>query len=136
MTENNTDFLYYDNEMEEELFDDILLNSSYLYDSDIDDYVYEADNVEEFDEQIRIYQREAEIDRAFDDLLEVVDIGVIPNEEMDELRETLKDVVFEALYSLYGISVYRPMYLVNDDGESQYTEYPYEDTQFRYFDTP
>lgn len=136
MEENNTDFLYYDNDMDEELFDDILLNSSYLYDSDIDDYVYEADNVDEFDEQISICKREAEINRVFDGLLEVVDMGVIPDEGMGELRETLKDVVFEALYSLYGISVYRPMYTVNDAGESEYTEYPYDKTEFKYFTMP
>lgn len=53
--------------------------------------------------------------------------------EMDELRETLKDVVFEALYSLYGISVYRPMYTVNDAGESQYTEFPYEKNRVQVF---
>lgn len=55
MKENNTDFLYFDDEMDEELFDDMLLNSSYLYDSDVDEYVYEyeVDNVEDFDEQVR-----------------------------------------------------------------------------------
>lgn len=141
MKENNTDFLYYDNEMDEELFDDILLNSSYLYDSDVDEYVYEyeVDNVEDFDEQVEKefdFEREDEIDRVFDDLLELVDIGVMLPGEMDELRETLKDVVFEALYSLYGISVYRPMYTVNDAGESEYTEYPYDKTEFKYFTKP
>ena len=141
MKENNTDFLYFDDEMDEELFDDILLSSSYLYDSDVDEYVYEyeVDNVEDFDEQVEKefdFEREDEIDRVFDDLLELVDIGVMLPGEMDELRETLKDVVFEALYTLYGISVYRPMLTVNDVGESEYTEYPYSKTEFRFFTKP
>lgn len=63
MRKKNKDFLYYDNKVDEELFDDILLNSSFLYDSDVDDYVYEYDNVEDFDEQ-----KEDENDKVFDDV--------------------------------------------------------------------
>lgn len=134
MKENNTDFLYYDNKMEEELFEDELLYSPYMYEPDIDEYIYEVDNVEEFNEQVRICRREAEIDRVFDDLLELIDTEVmLPNEKMDELQETLKDVVFEALYALYGISVYRPMYIRNDAGEDEYTEYPYDKTELKFF---
>lgn len=77
-----------------------------------------------------IDDREAELDNAVyeclmafaPDLLDIV-------EDPDETCEDLKDHLCEYLYKKHDISVYRPMYLENDEGTDEFFEYPYPEME-------
>lgn len=78
-----------------------------------------------------IEEREIELDEAVYGLME----AFVPNlfdveDDPDEVYEGLKDCICEYLYKRHGISVYRPMYLEDDDGSDVFTEYPYPEIDF------
>ena len=88
---------------------------------------FEDDDEPEFDEDDAIEDRERELDAAFEDLL----TAVVDNQRdlmmrYEEIVEDLKDLVCERLARKYHLGVYRPMILVDEDGEEFYEEYPYE----------
>lgn len=77
-----------------------------------------------------IDEREEEIDDAVYVLLtELVPSLFDIAEDPDELCEELKDHICEYLYKEHGISVYRPMYLEDDDGTDEFFEYPYPEME-------
>lgn len=51
-------------------------------------------------------------------------------EDADELCEGIKDLICEYLYRKHGISVYRPMYLEDEDGTDEFVEFPYPEIEF------
>ena len=80
----------------------------------------------EFDEEDVIEDRERELDMAFDALLEIVvehqyDLMMT----YEDVIEDLKDLVCERLARKYNLDIYRPMILVDEDGEEFFEEYPY-----------
>lgn len=97
-----------------------------------DNTVYVEDDPEEEydDEQMLINEREEEIDAAVRDLVNIVsDTGCY--NLTDEAVDNLKEHFLEYMYRKWGISIYRPMYLEDDDtGEDYFTEYPYDDMVF------
>ena len=75
--------------------------------------------------------REGELDDAVLDLLNTLEPDIdIMIEDIPDFIEDLKDHLCEYLYIRYGISVYRPMVLENDDGSDYYTDYPYPELDF------
>lgn len=83
--------------------------------------------IDEADEQDMIGVREMELDDAIYDVLDTF-CGSAFDFRYDgtqELFENLKDVICETLYAEYGIEVYRPMYLEDDDGNKEFCLYPY-----------
>lgn len=96
-------------------------------------YAFLEDDGDEVSEMLAIDDRETELDQAVYDLLEVVVQDaetLIPAEMRDEAYERIKDLVCETLYKEFGVSVYRPMYLEDDDGVTSYEEFPYEEMDF------
>lgn len=88
----------------------------------------ELDAAEEMDD---IEERELELDEAVYGLMD----AFVPNlfdveDDPDDVYEGLKDCICEYLYKRHGISVYRPMYLEDDDGSDFFTEYPYPEIDF------
>lgn len=75
----------------------------------------------------RIDDNEQEMTNLVEDLV----TGLAPNamkicgKDYDEMIESLKDGISEFLYTEYGISIYRPMYLEDDKGILEFYEYPY-----------
>lgn len=81
------------------------------------------------DEEIEIraiIEREDEINDAVCELLEVLLDSYANSTTISEVFEDLKEHILEYLYREHGISVYRPMYLEDEDGEEFFEEYPYE----------
>ncbi|MCD8376441.1 MAG: hypothetical protein LUD69_05810 [Oscillospiraceae bacterium] len=76
-----------------------------------------------------IDQREEELDFAIYEMLEIFmpDISCDIDGYGTDVYGQLKDLICEWLYKEHGISVYRPMFLVDEDGVESYEEYPYEE---------
>lgn len=78
-----------------------------------------------YDEDL-VADREAELDDAIYDLMGAFapdsDVDVCSD---DELSEGLKDVICEYLWHECGISVFRPMSLVDEEGNEVFEAYPY-----------
>lgn len=87
-----------------------------------------VDNTINHDSEIET--REAELDEALMSFLSVV---VEDERELDyldpEIVDDIKDHFLEYLAKEYGLPIYRPMYLEDDDGE-WYEEYPYDHMDF------
>ena len=77
------------------------------------------------EEEFLIEAREQELDNAaYNFLMDVLDEY---QDEMDELVETAKEHFLEFMAREMKLPVYRPMHLVDEDGEEFFSEYPYED---------
>ena len=77
-----------------------------------------------------IDEREIEIDDAVYTCL----MELAPNlfdiiDDPDELCNDLKDHICKYLYLQHGISVYRPMYLEDEDGIDEFVEFPYPEME-------
>lgn len=75
-----------------------------------------------------IKAREEEIDLAITNMLLEIEPEVfsdLPN--TGEIVAELKEAIGDFLYSKYGVSIYRPAYLIDEDGNSVYCAYPYPD---------
>lgn len=98
-------------------------------------YIYDAEKfieerqkeAEQADEEDMIDDREAELDDAVYDLLSTFCKEVIDQKSKEtwDMIEELKDLLCETLYECYGIEVYRPMYIADDDGNEEFCLYPY-----------
>lgn len=78
----------------------------------------------------KIDERELELDNAVWDLINVF----VPNlfdieEDPDEVYEDMKDHISEYLYKKHNISIYRPMFLEEEDGSDYYTNFPYSEME-------
>lgn len=84
-----------------------------------------------FDDQVcdvDIAEREAEIDEIVTKFIiemlgdEYIDTD---DEAIEESTKTVKEVVCDILCKQYGMKLYRPMWLVGEDGNKFFAEYPY-----------
>lgn len=62
------------------------------------------------------------LETAVPDICDVAD-------DVDTLCENVVDHICEYLYKKYGISIYRPMYLEDEDGSDYFTKYPYPEME-------
>lgn len=77
-------------------------------------------------ERENIDQRENELDEAIDWLLsEIAPDYMDQVEDLEDVFSDMKDMICEYLYTKCGISVYRPMYLENENGVDEYYDFPY-----------
>lgn len=77
-----------------------------------------------------IDERETEIDGAIYACLE----ELVPNmfdvvDDADDFCDDVKEHLCEYLYTKHGISIYRPMYLENEDGTDEFFEFPYPEME-------
>lgn len=74
-----------------------------------------------------IEERELELDDAAYDFLLVAcgESLSINSRETQKILEDIKDTVLPMLYEKHGIEVYRPMYIADDDGNEEFSLYPY-----------
>lgn len=102
------------------VYDDYLTPSAVSTATQAEDEIDRA-NEEEF----LIEAREQELDDAvYNFLMDVLDEY---QDDMDELVETAKEHFLEFMARKMKLPVYRPMHLVDEDGEEFFSEYPYED---------
>lgn len=102
------------------VYDDYLTPSAVSTATQAEDEIDRA-NEEEF----LIEAREQELDDAvYNFLMDVLDEY---QDDMDELVETAKEHFLEFMAREMKLPVYRPMHLVDEDGEEFFSEYPYED---------
>jgi len=107
---------------------DCEITAARIYDDYLTERFFETlgehdDSLTKVDELTIIDEREDELDLVFEDLLHIASDG---KADTYEILEQVKDDVLELLYRKYKISIWRPMYLVDEDGEEFYEEYPYE----------
>lgn len=75
--------------------------------------------------------REGELDDAVTELIYILEPKIDDFlEGNSDIIDDIKDLLCEHLYEKYGISVYRPMILEDDDGSDYFTEYPYPELEF------
>lgn len=85
----------------------------------------EYDEGDRGNEEDLIEIRESELDDAvYNCLMEILESY---DDDMDALVETTKEYLCEFLARTCKLPVYRPMHLVDEDGEEFFSEYPYED---------
>lgn len=76
---------------------------------------------------LEIEEREDDLNMLFDDFLE--DVLSVPLSDLvddpDKVRDDVKEHMLEYLYRKWGVSVYRPMWLEEDDGTEFFEEHPY-----------
>lgn len=90
-----------------------------------DDYLTPSAVSSAVEEESLIEAREQELDDAvYNFLMDVLDEY---QDDMDELVETAKEHFLEFMAREMKLPVYRPMHLVDEDGEEFFSEYPYED---------
>ena len=89
-------------------------------------YEYEADN-----NQREIDERDDELFFSTKDFIENLTCYSLTTKfggkKADEICEDMLDHICEYLYLEYGISVYRPMILEDENGEDFFSERPYEE---------
>lgn len=89
-----------------------------------------ASDEEDDDHELEIEAREADLDEALYGFLSAV---VDDSRELDYLEpdiiEDIKDNFLEYLAREHGFTIYRPMYLEDDEGE-WFEEYPYDHMDF------
>lgn len=101
-----------------------LLYNDYLTSNVISAVNNTHDEPERLSPEEEIELREDDLDDAFYKLMDV--LADRDEHYSDNIIEDLKEHVLEYLYREHGISVYRPMYLEDEDGEEFFEEYPYE----------
>lgn len=86
---------------------------------------------EEIENERSICYSEDALDQAFGGLLETIaEQDYYQRPDADKISDDIKELVCEYLYRKYGISVYRPMYLEDEDGKEFFVEHPYEHMVF------
>lgn len=90
-----------------------------------------AESDEEIENERSICYSEDALDQAFGVLLETIaEQDYYQRPDADKISDDIKELVCEYLYRKYGISVYRPMYLEDEDGKEFFVEHPYEHMVF------
>lgn len=118
----------------EKIYDDYLTSKA-LEMLCLDDRIVMSEE-DEWDDAIQ--EREEELDAAVYQFYTDV-LGGSPyydGEDMDEMLDDLKDHFLEYMARKWGIDVYRPMMLEDEDGNDFYEEYPYECMIFEDEDNP
>lgn len=89
-------------------------------------------------ERMEIEEREEELDLLISEFI----TGVAENKTCccrggeDEMLQDIKDHFLEYMARKWGIKIYRPMCLIDEDGDEFYEEYPYECMEFEDEDNP
>ena len=92
---------------------------------------------EEIENERSICYSEDALDQAFGVLLETIaEQDYYQRPDADKISDDIKELVCEYLYRKYNISVYRPMYLEDEDGKEFFVEHPYEHMVFNDHDNP
>lgn len=78
-----------------------------------------------FEMEDMISEREDELDMVFDDLLSALGI---PYDE--EILGDVKEHTLEYIYRKFGVEIYRPMFLEDENGEEFFEEFPYDNMVF------
>ena len=115
----------YDKYLSERIVNELILSDAFV-DDPVDDS-YSDGSYAEVNEEIIIDEREGDLSIAVNDMLDSILPGNV--EIDDDLIEDIKDAICERLYAVHGISVYRPMFLEDDDGSDYVTEYPYPEME-------
>ena len=99
-----------------------------------DDFIRDEDICDD-----KIAEREDELDQAVMDFLATV-LGEgfydLDSDSNGEIVEDCKEHFLEYIARKFSISIYRPMYLEDEDGTDFYTDTPYEDMVFDDEDNP
>lgn len=108
--------------------------TSKVVDMILDDDVFSDQHVEE----LNIEDRETELDAAVFDFLETVleDDPCTVITDIEEVFNDIKDHMLEYLARKHDLSIRRPMYLEDEDGEDFYADYPYECMVYEDEDNP
>lgn len=78
-------------------------------------------------EEEQIETREGELDDAVLNFIEIaLDMCVPYGEKTEALISDLKEHFLEYMWKKYNLPIYRPMYLVDENDEQFFEEYPYE----------
>lgn len=94
--------------------------------SNLMDAEYENKNGVSQDDMID--ERELDLDDAIYDMLSVfLDNDASLKGNGDKIVSCMKDTIAETLYKKFNISIYRPMHLVDEDGNESFEEFPYPD---------
>lgn len=96
-----------------------------------------AESDEEIENERSICYSEDALDQAFGGLLETIaEQDYYQRPDADKISDDIKELVCEYLYRKYGISVYRPMYLEDENNKEFFVEHPYEHMVFDDPDNP
>ena len=88
-----------------------------------------GEDYDEDDEDALIEEREEELNVVCENLIYDVldsDTDAVTADEISQAAKFIKEVVCDILTKKFGFPVYRPMYLVDEDGKKFFAEYPYE----------
>ena len=88
-----------------------------------------GEDYDEDDEDAIIEEREEELDMVCSNMVYDIlgdDSDAATADEMSKAAKFIKEVVCDILTKKFGFPVYRPMYLVDEDGKKFFSEYPYE----------
>ena len=98
----------------------------------------DIEDSEEDDINEQIEEREIELDDAVYQFLTDVLGGApyIVGDDLDEMLDDLKEHFLEYMARKWGLDIYRPMILEDEDGEDFFEEYPYECMVFEDEDNP
>ena len=77
-----------------------------------------------------IEQREGDLSLAVINFIDAISDTQMSYALTDEEVDEIKDHFIEYLYRKFGLSIYRPMELVMDNGDEVYEEYPYPKLRF------
>ena len=94
------------------------------------EFIVEDDEYEFIDDIIE--EREAELDDAVYQLVDTVSSCYLSNDILDDLKEHF----LEYMARKWGIDIYRPMVLEDENGNDFFEEYPYECMIFDDEDNP
>lgn len=88
-----------------------------------------GEDYDEDDEDALIEEREEELDTVCANMVYDVlgdDSDAATADEISQAARFVKEVVCDILTKKFGFPVYRPMYLVDEEGKKFFSEYPYE----------
>ena len=88
-----------------------------------------GEDYDEDDEDALIEEREEELDTVCANLVYDIlgdDSDAATADEISQAAKLIKEVVCDILTKKFGFPIYRPMYLVDEDGKQFFTDYPYE----------
>lgn len=98
---------------------EFLLEQYLEYDASEEEYEDGTANEDE------IAESEEYLDSVMCEMIESIVDGHITEDEMDEAVKGVKELVCDVLTKRYGFDIRRPMFLVDDEGNRSFEEYPY-----------
>ena len=94
------------------------------------DTVYDKDGKLDIFYVDEIEQREGDLNLAVINFIDAISDTQMSYALTDEEVDEIKDHFIEYLYRKFGLSIYRPMEIVMDNGDEVYEEYPYPKLRF------